>query len=72
MKEKLEKQKRYRRELEMQLSSERKRAEEKEKRCNAPDVTFVDAEISKFFRGDEEKYARKSHAASLGSGRGGV
>ena len=65
MKEKLEKQKRYRRELEMQLSSERKRAEEKEKRCNAPDVTFVDAEISKFFRGDEQKYARKSHAVQV-------
>ena len=49
----------------MQLSSERKRAEEKEKRCNAPDVTFVDAEISKFFRGDEEKCARKSHAVQV-------
>ena len=65
MKEKLEKQKRYRRELEMQLSSERKRAEEKEKRCNVPDVTFVDAEISKIFRGDEHKYARKSHAVQV-------
>ena len=34
----------------MQLSSERKRAEEKEKRCNVPDVTFVDAEILKNFQ----------------------
>ncbi len=49
----------------MQLSSERKRAEEKEKRCNVPDVTFVDAEISKIFRGDEHKYARKSHAVQV-------
>ena len=44
----------------MQLSSERKRAEEKEKRCNVPDVTFVDAEISKIFRGDVAENIRQT------------
>ena len=42
----------------MQLSSERKRAEEKEKRCNVPDVTFVD-DVQKFSEAEQNSRTRR-------------